>query len=209
MTIVRESRPRVVVPIVETGDALYEFELTAAPSRVWRAAFLRPPARLTGVRSTPDVGRVQLQGATVHFRAAPKRVTPWCGEESQGEGGPRARSRASLMVPSHRLGGRNGSRSRRTRLIAPRPYRAGLMDARWGWYSTPLGTIASLGGDIPRESRPCRVEKLFRPHLPSEPPTLWGWAGVFVADHGRWLFERNGQAHTLAPILCDGEGAQR
>ena len=35
--------PRVVVPHIEGRDTLYEFDVSAAPSREWRAASLRPP----------------------------------------------------------------------------------------------------------------------------------------------------------------------
>ncbi len=35
--------PRVVVPRIEGRDTLYEFDVSAAPSREWRAAFLWPP----------------------------------------------------------------------------------------------------------------------------------------------------------------------
>jgi hypothetical protein len=69
--------PRVVVDGIEGRDALYELELTATPSLVWRAAFLRPPSHLTGPKSTPDVGRLYLQGATVYFRTEPRRLDGW------------------------------------------------------------------------------------------------------------------------------------
>jgi hypothetical protein len=73
----RPGPPRLVVPLIEGGDALYEMQLTTAPSPVWRAAFLRPPPRLTGPRSTPDAGRVYLHGSTVYFRTAPRRLDAW------------------------------------------------------------------------------------------------------------------------------------
>ncbi len=69
--------PRVVVDRIEGRDALYELEQIAPPSPVWRAAFLRPPAHLTGAKSTPDFGRLSLQGATVYFRTAPRRLEGW------------------------------------------------------------------------------------------------------------------------------------
>jgi hypothetical protein len=69
--------PRVVVNGIEGRDTLYELKLTAEPSPVWRAAFLRPPPRLTGPKSTPDVGRINLQGAVVSFRTAPRRLEGW------------------------------------------------------------------------------------------------------------------------------------
>jgi hypothetical protein len=67
----------VVVDGIEGRDTLYELELTAVPSPAWRAAFLRPPSHLTGPKSTPDVGRLYLQGATVCFRTAPRRLAGW------------------------------------------------------------------------------------------------------------------------------------
>jgi hypothetical protein len=44
---------------------------------VWRAAFLRPPARLTTVRFTPEVGRVELNRHRVTFRTIPARLHAW------------------------------------------------------------------------------------------------------------------------------------
>jgi hypothetical protein len=68
---------RVVVARIEGQDTLYEFDLSAAPSRVWRAAFLRPPLALTTADHTPDIGRVAVHGHTVHFRAAPQHRGGW------------------------------------------------------------------------------------------------------------------------------------
>jgi hypothetical protein len=61
-----------VVDGIEGTDTLYEFELSAAPSPKWRAAFLRPPPALITASRTPDSGRAAVHGATVHFRAAPR-----------------------------------------------------------------------------------------------------------------------------------------
>jgi len=63
---------------IEGQDTLYEFDLTAAPSPAWRAAFLRPPPALTTADHTPDIGRVAVHGRTVHFRAAPQHRRPPC-----------------------------------------------------------------------------------------------------------------------------------
>jgi hypothetical protein len=49
--------------------------LNAAPSRVWRAAFVRPPARLGHAPFSP--AGIDLQGAAVIFRAAPSKVQEW------------------------------------------------------------------------------------------------------------------------------------
>jgi hypothetical protein len=69
--------PRIVVERIEGRDTLYEFDLTAAPSPAWRAAFLRPPPSLTTAYHTPDSGRVAVHGATLHFRAAPRERGDW------------------------------------------------------------------------------------------------------------------------------------
>ena len=69
--------PRVVVARIEGRDTLYEFDLSAAPSRAWRAVFLRPPPALTTADHTPDIGRVAIHGRTVHFRAAPQHQGDW------------------------------------------------------------------------------------------------------------------------------------
>ena len=69
--------PRVVVARIEGRDTLYEFDLTAAPSPAWRAAFLRPPPALITADRTPEVGRVAIYGTTVHFRTAPRHLGGW------------------------------------------------------------------------------------------------------------------------------------
>jgi hypothetical protein len=71
MAIRRLPGPLRAVPL-QTGDhTLYEVELSAAPSSPWRAAFLRPPARLTSARYTAELGRIGFDGATVLFRTTP------------------------------------------------------------------------------------------------------------------------------------------
>ena len=90
--------PRVVVARIEGRDTLYEFDLTAAPSRAWRAVFLRPPPALTTTDHTPDIGRVAVHGRTVHFRAAPqhrgdwlRRIDQWIACANFSGGGVRSR----------------------------------------------------------------------------------------------------------------------
>jgi hypothetical protein len=73
----RPTSPYVIVPMIKGTDALYEVDLTAAPSPEWRAAFRRPPARLTSARYTPDVGRVTIREAAIHFRSAPEHLHLW------------------------------------------------------------------------------------------------------------------------------------
>ena len=68
--------PHTVTPTAR-NQVLYSVELTVVPSPPWRAAFLRPPARLTSAQYTPELGRVGLNGATVHFRTAPHRARLW------------------------------------------------------------------------------------------------------------------------------------
>ena len=72
----RPGPPRLVTMITKR-EAFYEVELTAAPSPVWRGAFLRPPPRVTTTQYTPTIGRVGLTGATVHFRADSLRLPSW------------------------------------------------------------------------------------------------------------------------------------
>jgi hypothetical protein len=69
--------PRVVVARIEVRDTLYEFDLTAATSPAWRAAFLGPPPALTTADHTPDIGRVAIHGRTVHFGFAPRYRGDW------------------------------------------------------------------------------------------------------------------------------------
>ena len=66
--------PRTVTPL-QTRHAVYEVQLSAVPSRPWRAAFTKPPAALRRAPFTPD--GVDLQGAAVIFRAAPSKVQDW------------------------------------------------------------------------------------------------------------------------------------
>ena len=63
--------------MIEGREGFWEVVLTAAPSPVWRAAFLRPRRRLTTTRYTPTIGRLGLKGATVHFRADSLRLPSW------------------------------------------------------------------------------------------------------------------------------------
>jgi hypothetical protein len=53
---------------------IYEITLSAAPSPTWRAAFLRPPPRLTQTTTTPLLERVELVGDRIHFRTTPPRL---------------------------------------------------------------------------------------------------------------------------------------
>jgi len=71
--------PRAPRPITYTVGALtfYEIELSEAPSREWRAAFLRPPPRLMTPQSTPELGRLELDGPRITFRTIPARLHAW------------------------------------------------------------------------------------------------------------------------------------
>jgi hypothetical protein len=73
-TVHRQPGPPQEVVTLSTGVRLYAVPLSSQPSRAWRAAFLRPPVRLTTPRGTPDVGRVNLRDTTVEFRTTP---LPW------------------------------------------------------------------------------------------------------------------------------------
>jgi hypothetical protein len=63
----RPARPKTIV-VLPTRHTLYSVRLTAAPSRAWRAAFLRSPPALPRGRFTPELGRVNLDGATASER---------------------------------------------------------------------------------------------------------------------------------------------
>jgi hypothetical protein len=77
MPIQRLPGPPPTVTPTARNQVLYSVELTVVPSPPWRAAFLRPPARLTSAQYTPEFGRVGLTRATVHFRTAPHRMRFW------------------------------------------------------------------------------------------------------------------------------------
>lgn len=77
MRIWRLRRPPHPVSLTERSQTLYEVDLSAAPSPAWCAAFLRPPARLTSARYTPELGRLGLAGARVTFRTTPPWLHAW------------------------------------------------------------------------------------------------------------------------------------
>jgi hypothetical protein len=65
-----------VVTELQTGRrVVYAVPLTASPSRPWRAAFVRPPARMTTARYTPHA--VNLDGATVIVKTTPADLQTW------------------------------------------------------------------------------------------------------------------------------------
>jgi hypothetical protein len=72
----RSGPPSVVVPRIG-ADALYEVDLTVAPSPVWRAAFRRPPPAMVTPSRTPDVGRLSIRGASVQFRGETRHLGGW------------------------------------------------------------------------------------------------------------------------------------
>jgi hypothetical protein len=63
--------PHAVVTLPKWDQTLYKVELSATPSVAWRAAFLRPPARLITARRTPELGRLGLDGVGITFRTIP------------------------------------------------------------------------------------------------------------------------------------------
>ncbi|MGH7753938.1 MAG: hypothetical protein ACREN5_14105 [Gemmatimonadales bacterium] len=77
MAIRRVRRPPYPIALTTPSQALYEVALSAVPSRVWRAAFLRPPPGLTTPRFTPELGRLGLDGARVSFRTTPPQLHQW------------------------------------------------------------------------------------------------------------------------------------
>jgi hypothetical protein len=77
MAIRRVQRPPHPIALATPSLALYEIVLSAVPSRVWRAAFLRPPPGLTTTRHTPELGCLGLDGARVTFRTSPPHLHQW------------------------------------------------------------------------------------------------------------------------------------
>ena len=67
----------MIVSDIGGTESLFGVLLTAIPSPEWRAAFVRPPGRLTSARYAPDVGRVTVQKAGIQFRTAPAEVADW------------------------------------------------------------------------------------------------------------------------------------
>jgi hypothetical protein len=73
-TVRRVRGPVPVVTELQTGrHSVYAVPLTALPSRPWRAAFVRPPARMTTARFTPHC-REPRRGER-HREDHPGRVT--------------------------------------------------------------------------------------------------------------------------------------
>ena len=68
------------------GGELYRADWAAdsgsAPE--WRAVFVRPPGRLTSVRYAPDVGRVTVQNAGIHFRTTSGQLVEWLRRIDRG-----------------------------------------------------------------------------------------------------------------------------
>jgi hypothetical protein len=77
MAIQRLRRPSHAAPLAKGGQTLYEVTLSAVPSPGWRAAFLRPPPRLTTAQNTPELGRLGMDGPRVTFRTIPARLHAW------------------------------------------------------------------------------------------------------------------------------------
>jgi hypothetical protein len=78
LRIVRRVRGRPVPVLTELParpEIVYAVPLTAAPSRPWRGAFVRPPARMTTARYTPHA--VSLDGASVIVRTTPAGLPAW------------------------------------------------------------------------------------------------------------------------------------
>ena len=77
MAIRRVQRPPHPIALATPSLPLYEIAFGAVPSRVWRAAFLRPPPRLMTTRFTPELGRLGLDRARVTFRTSPPHLHQW------------------------------------------------------------------------------------------------------------------------------------
>jgi hypothetical protein len=77
MAIERLREPPRSTTLGEGSQTLYEVTLSAVPSPAWRAAFLRPPPRLTRPTATPVLARVGLDGGRVLFRTTPPRLHYW------------------------------------------------------------------------------------------------------------------------------------
>jgi hypothetical protein len=77
MAIRRVRRPPQPIALAKPSQALYEVALSAIPSRIWRAAFLRPPPALTTTRFAPELGRLGLDGARVSFQTSPPHLHRW------------------------------------------------------------------------------------------------------------------------------------
>ena len=74
MAIQRIRRPPHSVTLADGVLTLYEVELSATLSRAWQAAFLRPPPKLLTSKSTPELGRLGLDGPRITFRTIPARL---------------------------------------------------------------------------------------------------------------------------------------
>jgi hypothetical protein len=77
MAIQRLRRPPHPVTFTRGALTLYEVELSAAPSRAWRAAFLHPPAALMTAQHSPTLSRLDLDGPRITFRTIPVRLHGW------------------------------------------------------------------------------------------------------------------------------------
>jgi hypothetical protein len=77
VAIQRLRQPPHPVTLATPTLTLYEVELSKAPSRAWRAAFLRLPAALKTIKRTPELGRLDLHGHRITFRTIPTQLHAW------------------------------------------------------------------------------------------------------------------------------------
>ena len=77
MPIERLREPPHSTTLAKGSHTLYEVALSTAPSLAWRAAFLRPPPRLTTATATPERARLDLRGTRVTFRTTPPQLHRW------------------------------------------------------------------------------------------------------------------------------------
>jgi hypothetical protein len=77
VAIRRLREPPHPVTLAKGKQTRYELTLSAVPSAAWRAAFLRPPARLVTATASPELARLGLDRDRVFFRSPPSRLHYW------------------------------------------------------------------------------------------------------------------------------------
>ena len=77
MPIERLREPPHSTTLAKGSQTLYEVTLNAAPSLAWRAAFLRPPPRLTTAKARPELARLDLRGARVDQAGTRPVIVPF------------------------------------------------------------------------------------------------------------------------------------
>jgi hypothetical protein len=189
----RSTGSRVVMPLLEGRDTLYEVELTAAPSEAWRVAFLRPPSYLTGTQATPEVGHVSVHGLTVQFRTDPRRLHSWLGRIDEW---------IAFCVADEALGRRGHDGSRPHGRAAGGDGAQGHEQGQPSHRVSPAETLGDRGGPIRRQSRSDWRSRDGRSRQCLREPD-----GVVTTQSVLYPRDQHSRCNVTDPTVADGSSA--